>query len=130
MFIRVPLQNVRRQMVILIPTYYPNRKDINPGGKITVKMNAAPFPADLNTSAMITKRIPKNVDTTAASCGFVPKGAATKKDQLASVSPRRRWTMRMSPVLEADKMRKLHVRPTITHCWVMRPVSRLSVGRV
>ena len=80
-----------------------------------VKMNAAPFPADLNTRAMIAKRIPKNVDTTAASCGLLPKGAATKKDQLARVSPRRRWTMRMSPVLEAEKIRKLHVRPTIIH---------------
>ena len=28
MFIRVPLRHVRRQLVILIPTYCPNRKDI------------------------------------------------------------------------------------------------------
>ena len=30
MFIRVPLQHVRRQLVILIPTYRPSCKDIKP----------------------------------------------------------------------------------------------------
>ena len=54
-----------------------------------VKIKAAPFLADLNTNAITARTMAKNVVTTAANCGLLPKGAATKKDQLARVRPRR-----------------------------------------
>lgn len=68
-------------------------------------MNAAPVVADLKTSAMIASRMPRNVDTTAASWGLLPKGAATKRDQLAKESPRSRWTTMIRPAFVALKMR-------------------------
>ena len=80
-----------------------------------VKMNAAPVLARLNTSASMANTIARNVEATAASCGLLPKGVATKKDQLASVRPSRRWTTMMSPTFVAVKMRKCQMIATMIH---------------
>lgn len=82
---------------------------------MSVNTNAAPVLARANTRARIAKTIERNVDATAASCGLFPNGAATKNDQLASVKPRRRWTMMMSPTFVAVKMRKCQRMETMTH---------------
>lgn len=70
-----------------------------------MKMKAAPSLAFLKTSARIAKRMLSNVVVTAASWGLFPNGAAMKNDQLAKVSPRRRWTTRMRPAFDAEKIR-------------------------
>lgn len=53
-----------------------------------LNMNAAPLLARPNTRANIAKSIERKVVTTAASCGLLPNGAATKNDQLAKEKPR------------------------------------------
>lgn len=80
-----------------------------------VKMNAAPLLARANTSARIANAMARNVDATAASCGLFPNGAATKKDQLASVSPSRRWVTMTSPTFVAVKMRTCQMIATMIH---------------
>ena len=47
-------------------------------------MKATPVPTLPNACAMMANTIAKKVDATAASCGLLPNGAATKNDQLAS----------------------------------------------
>lgn len=79
------------------------------------KMKADPLPSSPKTTPMITNKMLRNVVTTAASCGLLPKGAATKNDQLARTRPRRTCTARMRPVLVSAKMRKRQVKPTIIH---------------
>ncbi len=79
------------------------------------KMNAAPVLARLNTSARMAKTMARNVEATAASCGLLPKGVATKNDQLASVRPSRRCTTMMTPTFVAVKMRKCHIMETMIH---------------
>lgn len=76
-------------------------------------MKAAPFLADLNTNAITARTMDKNVVTTAASCGLFPKGAATKKDQLARVRPKRMWMMTTRPAFASAKMRYRQIRPTM-----------------
>ena len=80
-----------------------------------VKMNAAPVLAWLNTSARIAKTMARNVEATAASCGLLPNGVATKNDQLASVRPSRRCTTMMTPTFVALNMRKCHMMETMIH---------------
>ena len=80
-----------------------------------VKMNATPVVAFEKTSARIAKTIARNVEATAASCGLFPKGAATKKDQLASERPSRRWITNTRPAFVPVKIRKCHMRETINH---------------
>jgi len=77
-------------------------------------MNSVPLLLVLMTSPKIARTMPRNVVTTAASCGLLPKGAATKKDQLARTNPRRRWTMNIRPALLSVKTRNFQVRATIT----------------
>ena len=69
-----------------------------------VNIVAAPVLARENTSARMANRMDKNVVTTAASWGLFPKGAATKKDQLASEKPSKRWTTRIRPPLVSVKI--------------------------
>ena len=78
-----------------------------------VKIKAAPFLADLNTNAITARTMAKNVVTTAANCGLLPKGAATKKDQLARVRPKRMWIITIRPVFASTKMRNRQRRPTM-----------------
>ena len=47
MFIRVPLQHVRRQLVILIPTYRPSCKDIKPRREDDCKNECSAVPSRL-----------------------------------------------------------------------------------
>ena len=70
-----------------------------------VKIKAAPLPAWVITRAKMRNTMLSTVDTTAASCGLLPKGAATKKDQLARRSPRRTWTTRTKPTLVRENTR-------------------------
>lgn len=80
-----------------------------------VNMKAATLPALPKTKARIANRIAKNVDTTAANWGLLPKGAATKNDQLASVSPSSRCTTRIRRTLLSVNMRNRQVIATMIH---------------
>ena len=82
---------------------------------MTVYMKAVPEPTAPRTRAIIANTIAENVDTTAASCGLLPKGEATKNDQLASDRPRRRWTTKIRPAFVALKIRKCHTKETMSH---------------
>jgi hypothetical protein len=77
--------------------------------------NAAPVEADFNTNAMAARMIARKVVTTAASWGLLPKGAATKKDQLASEKPKRTWTRRMMPKLVSAQMRDFQMMEMMIH---------------
>ena len=68
-----------------------------------VKITAVPVLV-FSTSAMTTKTMLKTVENTAASWGLLPKGAATKNDQLAKRSPRRTCTAKIKPTLVAENI--------------------------
>lgn len=76
-----------------------------------VKMNAGPFLRESNTRATTAMMIAKKVVTTAASCGLLPNGAATKNDQLARVRPKMICTMTISPMLDSVHTRRDQTTP-------------------
>lgn len=82
---------------------------------MSVNINAVPLPTAPITNARIAKSREKNVDATAASCGLLPNGTATNRDQLASERPNIIWMTKTRPPEVLLKMRRCQMIETIIH---------------